>query len=424
MKIVHVISGYLPQDTAGTQMQLRDLCHAQRHRGHEVHIFTRRGGSEHDELEITQDEWEGVPITRLTYNFLDCDRFELLYTHPLIDQRFRDFLESVKPDLVHVHHLTCLSTSMVECAKNLGLPVVMWLSDYWLVCPRGQRLHPEDLSICETLDRAGRCLPCLQKLWPHLLPAGPLSGTVEDPSLAQLVAWEAHVQRMIGLCNATLTPSAFHRDRFLETGVEPSTCHVVTYGLPRDELLAAPRGRRPVRHIGFIGTVIPSKGIHVLIEAFNILGRRELTLDVHGEVVPFHEKTDYLDELKAAIEPGLQVRFHGRYEQRDLPRIFESFDLLVIPSLWWESFCLTAREGALAGLPVIVFNLAGLAEAVDEGLALGCEPDDARQLAEVIARVCDDDDLRDAMSRKAHLVRAVADCADQIEQIYRAVLTD
>ncbi len=177
-----------------------------------------------------------------------------------------------------------------------------------------------------------------------------------------------------------------------------------------------------MRHIGFIGTVIPSKGIHVLIEAFNILGRRELTLDVHGEVVPFHEKTDYLDELKAAIEPGLQVRFHGRYEQRDLPRIFESFDLLVIPSLWWESFCLTAREGALAGLPVIVFNLAGLAEAVDEGLALGCEPDDARQLAEVIARVCDDDDLRDAMSRKAHLVRAVADCADQIEQIYRDVL--
>ncbi len=417
MKIAHVVSGYLPQDSGGTQMQLRDLCHAQRRRGHEVHVFTRLAGDDHSELELTRSDWEGVPVTAVTNNFSDCDRFERVYTHPVIDQRFDAFLDQEDPDLVHVHHLTCLSTTMVEVAKRRSLPVVMWLSDYWLSCPRGQRLYPEDLSICEDLDRE-RCLPCLQKLWPHLLPEGALSGTPEDPSMAKLLAWEAHTQRMIALCDATLTPSAFHRDRFLETGIPAERCHVVKYGLPHDELIAPPRGRRPIKHIGYTGMVIPSKGVHILVEAFNLLDRRDLVLDIHGEVLPFHGKTSYLDGLKASVKPGLTVSFHGRFENRDLPQVLAGLDMLVIPSMWWESYCLTAREGALAGLPVIVFDLAGLAEAVDEGLALGCEVGNARQLAEVMARLCDDPELRDEMSRKAHLVRKVDDCAEHIEQIY------
>ncbi len=314
---------------------------------------------------------------------------------------------------------------MIEVAKDLDLPVVKWLSDYWLMCLRGQRLFPEDLSICEDLDR-DRCLPCLQKLWPHLLPKHqperPEAAPSMDPSMAKLRAWESHVLRMVELCDATLTPSAFHRDHCVEWGTPADRCHVVTYGLPRDELLAPPRGARPIRRVGFTGMILPSKGVHVLVEAFNLLGRRDLELHLYGEAVPFHGKTDYLEELEGAVAPGLEVFFHGRYENRDLPEILGRIDLLVIPSLWWESYCLTAREGALAGLPVIVCDLAGLAEAVTEGLALGCEAGNAEQLAEVIARVCDDEALRSAMTRKAHLVRDVMDCAGQIEEIYSSVL--
>lgn len=423
MKIVHVVSAYLPESTGGTQMQLRDLAHAQRAAGHEVQIFTRIGGDEFEEFSLSAREWEGVPVTRLTHNFLDCDRFEKLYTHPVIDQRFRTYLEEVRPDLVHIHHLTCLSTSMVEVAKEFNLPLVMWLSDYWLQCPRGQRILPKDLSICDPLDRH-RCLPCLQNLWPHHLgtpvptdePVDP-----EHPSLEKLAQWDAHMHRMIGLCDALLTPSAFHRDRFLETGFSAERFHVVTYGLPKEELLAPPRGARPIRRVGYIGTVIPSKGVHVLIEAFRRLGRADLVLDIYGEIVPFHEKTDYLKELEEMIDPAFPVHFHGRYENRDLPKIFEAIDLLVVPSLWWESFCLTAREGAVAGLPVVTSDLAGLAEAVDEGLVLGFDPEDPEDLTRVIARVCDEPELRDSLTRKAHLVRDMWACAEEIEGIYGAV---
>ncbi len=424
MKVVHVINGYLPQDSGGVQIHVRDLCHVQRNRGHEVQIFSWLSGSEHEELSLQRREWEGVPVTGLVNNFLDCDRVERIYSHPIIDDRFRGFLEGAAPDLVHVHHLTCLSTSMIEVARELAVPVVMTLHDYWLLCPRGQRLHPDDLSVCETLDRE-RCLPCLRKLWPHLLPEpDPATPTDPDPAMEKLLAWEAHVRKMLTLCDATIGVSAFHRDRFVEFGLPLERSHVVNNGIPADALRGEPRGRRPIRHVGYIGTVIPSKGIHVLVEAFHLLGRENLVLDVHGEAIPYHEKTDYLEELEAAVKPGLEVRFHGRYENRDLPEILSGLDMLVVPSLWWEAFCLTAREGALAGLPVVAFDVGGLGEAIEEGLVLGCEAGNAEELAAVIARLCDDEDLRDEMSRKGHLVRDMTRCAAEIDEVYRTVVDE
>ncbi len=428
MHVVHVVNGYLPEESGGTQVHVKDLCRAQSRRGLETHVFTRAGDPGREDFSIVRDVWEGVPVTRLTNNFLDCDRFSKLYTHPIIDDRFREFLAELRPDLVHIHHLTCLSTSMIEVARELAIPVVMTLHDYWLVCPRGQRIHPDDMSICKTLDRQ-RCLPCLRKLWPHLLPAPspppapdtPLPG---DPSALALGAWESHVLRMLALCDATITPSAFHRERLVEAGLPRERSHVVVNGLPTADLLAEPRGRLPIRHVGFIGTVIPSKGVHVLIEAFGLLDRKDLILDIHGEASPYHEKHDYLKELEAAVRPGLTVRFHGRYETSDLPRILAGLDLLVVTSLWWESFCLTAREGALAGLPVIAFEVGGLEEAVSQGLVVGCPVGDARELAGVIRRLCDDEELRDEMSRKAHLVHDIAQCAAEIEEVYQGVLAD
>lgn len=375
MKIVHVIGGYLPDDLGGTQIHLRDLCRMQRKSGHKVHILARQGGRERDEYTTRRDRHEGVPVTRITHNFLDCDRFDRIFSNPVIDDAFRRFLKAERADVVHVHHLSGLSVSMIEVAREQGCGVVMTLQDYWLQCPRGQRIYPPDLSVCETLDRR-KCHRCLHDLVPDLLPAPETRGwparlVSRDPGMTILRSWEADMLRWLNLCDRAIAPSSSHRDRFVEWGLAPDRVTVVPHGLSREQLLAEPRGGRPIEHVGFIGTVIPSKGVHILVEAWNLLGRRDLVLDVHGEAVPFFDRTSYLEDLEAMVVPGLQVRFHGRYENEDLPRVLAGLDLLVVPPLWWETYCLTAREGALAGLPVIVSRTGGIAEAIEEGTALG-----------------------------------------------------
>jgi glycosyltransferase involved in cell wall biosynthesis len=392
VRIVHVINGYLPHDTAGTQIHVRDLCRGLRGRGHDVEIFTRLAGPAHGEFTLSQSAWDGVPVTGLTNNFADVDRFELLYTHPTIDARFDAFLERARPDLVHVHHLTCLSTSMIAVARARGLPVVMSLHDYWMVCLRGQRIRPDDLGICDVLDR-DRCLTCLNQLWPHLLPMGPRSLVDrlrrQPPAAEKLQAWERHVRRMLEQCQALVTPSRFHRDRFIEWGAARSQVFVAPYGVSRD-VAGPPRQPRPRRHVGFIGSVIPTKGVHVLCEAFSRLDRADLVLHIHGETPVFHGDATYVDRVRQLVPPHLTVRFHGRYERDDLPAILDALDVLVVPSLWWESYCLTVREGALAGLPVIASRLGGIEDAIEDGIATGFRAGDAGELARQLARALDE----------------------------------
>lgn len=426
MRLIQVISEYFPpvdDSCGGTQVHLRDLARVLQSRGHEIEIFTSLRGREFPEYTMTRIDWEGVPVMRVTYNFQDFERFEMIYASPKLEARFRAFLWGKKPDLVHFHHLTRLSTTLIEICVEQGIPTVLTLHDYWMVCLRGQRYHPTEEKVCDVLDRE-RCVQCLHPLWPTLLPLD-APAELDDPHKRRagwyaLRRWELHMRRVLGLCDLLIAPAAFHRERYVEWGVDPERCVVVEHGLDTRRLLAKPRAPRPVRTIGYLGNVIPPKGVHVLVEAFNRLARADLVLDIHGECVAYHGRSDYLERLRAA--PGLDVRLSGPYSYGELPEILAGFDVLVVPSLWWETFCLTVREGALAGVPVVVSDIAGMHDAVAAGLALGFEPGNPDDLARVLRRLIEDDALRAEMGRKAHLVRDIADCAEETERHYEAVL--
>ena len=103
--------------------------------------------------------------------------------------------------------------------------------------------------------------------------------------------------------------------------------------------------------------------------------------------MPFHDDRDYLDRLKSRAIGLRNVFFHGAYLPAELPRILSELDVLVVPSLWWESFCLTIREAQLAGVPVIASDLGAMREALDgEECGLLFHAGDARELADRIDR--------------------------------------
>jgi len=418
MRICHVISEYLPDQSGGTQIHVRDLSRGLRARGHEVSVFCGRRG-DGDEYALADYEFEGVAVTTLTNNFADVDRFEMLYANPKIDGRFRGYLERTRPDLVHFHHVSGLSVTMIEVAVDLGIPALMTLHDHWLVCPRGQRIHPETLAICDPLDRTV-CLPCLAALWPHLLSATPEQWG-PNVSAYRLRRFEDEVRRAFELCSMLIAPSVFHRDRFVEWGVSPERIVAVPHGLSRDGFPENPREPRPVTTIGFIGTALPSKGVHVLIDAFQKLGRADLTLRIHGAMPVFHGDSGYGDRLRARVTAGTDVRFEGAYEQADLPAILADIDILVVPAIWWESFCLTIREGALAGVPVVASDHGAMHEAIAQGIAVGFRPGDSDDLCRVLRELIADDRLRAELGRKAELVRDLDDCVAETVRIYSAI---
>lgn len=409
MRILFVTTGYPPEDLGGTAVHVRQLARAMKRRGHEVAVFCRIADPRRADYDLEESDGDGIPATRVNYNFRDADDLDSIFENRRIEDLFAGAVQRWKPDLVHVHHLTCLSTTILDRAKALGLPLALTLHDFWFVCPKGQRIRAE-LDICRDLDRE-RCSPCLKSLWPRF-----------DITPAKLARLDERILKRLRACDVLIAPSEHHRSRMLEIPLDPSKVVAVPHGLDFDLLPGTPVRRFPPGRIGFIGSVLPSKGVHILIEAMNLLGNPALECHIYGEALPFHGDREYGARLRALARPDLPFHFHGKYSQEDLPRILAGLDILVAPSLWWESFCLTIREAMLMGLPAVASDLGAMGEAYRTLAPRQLfAPGDPRDLARALTELATDFDAYRAACNLRGAVRTLDAMASDTEALYMRI---
>jgi glycosyltransferase involved in cell wall biosynthesis len=430
MRILFVTASYPPESVGGVELHVQGLCRALAELGHEPFVLARTGRPGMRHLETTRDTVDGIEVTRLCNTFEDATSLPAMVSGEPLAEAFARELARIRPDVVHVHHLTCLSTRIIDRCRAAGVPVVMTLHDFWMGCPRGQRITA-GLDVCPTI-RLEKCLPCLRELWPHLLGRGVLPDLPAEErdarDTARLEQYHAAILRTLSSLDMLFTPSDFMRRLYVDYGVPAGKLRVVENGLPtgRWDRQASPRPRPsgPLR-IGFIGSVLPSKGVHLLIEAFRRLGDPSgLRLDIWGEVLPFHNDRGYGERL-AALRRGYEsaITLHGAYRNEDVGAILSRMDVLVVPSLWYEAFGLTIREAFLARVPVVTANHGAMAEAVEDGrTGLLFEAGDAASLAAALRRLADDPALRARLAAAAPRVRDEREAAVELLGLYDQVL--
>jgi glycosyltransferase involved in cell wall biosynthesis len=443
LRLLYVVHGFVPEAVGGVELHAHYLATALGP-DHDVGVLVWRTSADLPDYEVEESRQDGLTLWRLNHRYLDLVAFRGIYRNERIDGIFEDILEAWQPDLVHVHHLIGLSVGILERTKRRGLPLVLGLHDFWFGCPRGQRIR-DPLLVCHEIDRR-LCVPCLKpQNYEARAPRRPLLGwlrRVRPPTrrrgLAILADYDADMHRVLALPDAVITPSRFHRDMYTRYGVNERKIRIIPYGLPAAAIAGArrgggtgtatPRGGAAARdaplRIGFLGTLIPSKGAHVLLDAYRRLGRPDVALDFHGAWVPFHGDAGYLDRLKAdaAAIPGA-IGFHGRYEPDDVPRILATLDVLVVPSVWYESYSIVIREGFLAGVPVVASDHGAMAEAIEDGVSgLLFTPGDAADLARQLARLLDDAALRQRIAAYHHDVSSIETNASRHLELYEALL--
>jgi glycosyltransferase involved in cell wall biosynthesis/MoaA/NifB/PqqE/SkfB family radical SAM enzyme len=426
MRILQVIHGYPPRYNAGSEVYTQTLAHGLAAR-HEVHVFTREENPFAPDYAMGREVDDDDP--RVALHLVNMPRSRDRYRHAGVDQRFAEVLDTVHPDIVHVGHLNHLSTSLLIEAAARAIPIVFTLHDYWLMCPRGQFMQmfpadPGDLwAACDGQDDEKCARRCYSRYF-----SGDPGADAHD--VAHWSGWVngrmRHVREMTELVDRFIAPARYLHDRFAhDFGLPKSKLVYLDYGFDRARLQDRRRISGEPFTFGYIGTHIPAKGIHQLLDAFGRL-RGAPRLRIWGR--PRGQETMALQAIAAALpgDAAGRVEWLPEYRnQRIVADVFDRVDAIVVPSVWVENSPLVIHEAQEARVPVITADAGGMREYVrheENGLLFTHR--DAADLARQMQRLADDPALARRLGAGGYLytpgreVPGVAEHVAAVEAIY------
>lgn len=163
------------------------------------------------------------------------------------------------------------------------------------------------------------------------------------------------------------------------------------------EVLTFVQGRRVVLYVGFL---IPSKRVDLLLEAVRILrerlGRRFCLL-----IIGAGPAQRALEAIVGAHGLGEQVRFEGEVDPSRMPAYYALADLLVQPSAS-DSFSMACLEAMAYGRPIICTTNVGMAEYIQDGIeGYTVRPGNADELTDRMRLLLTDEDRRREMGQRA-----------------------
>jgi glycosyltransferase involved in cell wall biosynthesis len=443
VRILFATNFFPPTHMAGTETYTYSLARAFRDEGHTVDVVcagTFDAGDSHIPS-ATTDDVDGIPVTRLHFNWQRArDIVMELADNDDVGRWFADHLRAVRPDIVHVTSCDTLSPRVIMVAKEMGIPVVVTLTDFWFLCLR-HTLLKGDGTRCGGPESPWGCLRCLAHdakvytvpravlpepvlrtglTWigakPLLTRQRGLRGVLGDVARRQET-----VQSALLAADAILAPTAFLRDMFVRNGYPPERIAVSPYGLdygwlPADKQKESAPGLR----VGYLGQIEPLKGVDLLVRAFRQLDAPEASLTIHGNHL---RNPTYTAELGRLSSGDPRIHIAGPFKRDERAAVLRSLDVVVTPSRWYENAPFVISEAHAMKTPVIATNLGGMAEVVRDGEnGLLFDPDDENSLTDCLRRIMADPGLLARLRAGIRPPRTVADDAAGLRSLYEQLM--
>jgi glycosyltransferase involved in cell wall biosynthesis len=344
-------------------------------------------------------EWEGthsgekVAITLVTQtpaNGMDDSKF------PFRVVRRPDFGELLRlirdADVVHMAGPSLLPSAIAWLTRK---PAVIEHHGFQTICPNGQLLYEPTQTPCPghfIARRYGECIRCNAKL-----------GRLGSAKLWMLTFPRRWLSRRV---SANVMPTSW-----LGSLLQLNRAKTIHHGLPAREAPAPRRVRSTVPVFVFLGRLVGTKGVRVLIEAAGLLlaRHREFQMRIVGDGPERQE----LEKLAQDLGVHSYVRFLGYVSAERLEESLVDATAVVMPSLGGEVFGLVAAENMQRGRLVIASDIGALAEVLgDAGMTF--PTGDSEALARCMESIIADPMLAEEIGQKA--LRRVAHffAADQM----------
>ena len=415
MKILHYALGFPPYRSGGLTKLCVDLMAQQAKEGHTVamlwpgqmgFINKKVAIKKHENVKLSgQDILSFEVINPLPVSFDEGIADIAAFTKNVEAEAYRRLLDSFQPDVIHVHTLMGLHKSFLETAKSKEIRLVFTAHDFFPICPKVTMFRNgtvcdtarncEDCGVCNATALSLNKIMILQSPLYRVLKDQPIVkklrkrhrdgylsevtindsanavGSADDYKKLRNYYYSLLKLRDMIHYNSSVTKKVYESVFNLRNSCVIGITHSDIKDNRKEKVYST--GKLRIRYLGPMGG---GKGFFLLRAALDELWSKQqnFCLDVHF----------------TPIEMSPYIKVHDRYSYAELEKIFNETDVLVAPSIWYETFGFTVLEALSYGVPVIISGNVGAKDILAQGAGIVIENIDAKKLTTILQEITPD----------------------------------
>ena len=409
-----LLAQFFPPDVGGEERHVFNLANSLAERGHEVAVATQRMVDVPDQETLGS----GVRVHRFATAAM---RLPGVYStnrahhpplpDPLGVRELARITRQERPHVVHAHNWIVNSAVALRRSSPAGLRfgLVLTLHDFSHVCATKRLMRMG--SACAGPSVA-RCLPCATANY------GPAVGPLTVAATALMRPWKSRAIDHV-VCVSNAVASGNHIPRGPNTSVIPNfVLDEVVLGRAGDVAEGRTEDIPPClpeeEFLLFVGELSRDKGVPTLLRAYESLGRQRPPLLLVGRRTP---------DTPAHLPDGAEMCAEWPHEH--VMAAFRRCLFAVLPSICLDACPTTVLEAMASGRPVVATTTGGIVDMIVDGEnGLLVPPGDEYKLAEAMARLLNDADLRARLAAGAQerVQRFTASAVvERLEAVYTRV---
>lgn len=390
MRILHYSLGLPPYRTGGLTKYSHDLMIEQARNGENVYLlfpgyYDKSNNTYIKKYSIYKNIKVYEIINPLPVPLLKGIKDPILFMKRVPNEVYIEFLNLINVEVVHIHTFMGLHIEFLNACKKLNIKIIYTTHDYFGLCPkvnfidehnkRCEKTNSEKCAICNINGDSLKKIKVLQsrsyrkfkniggiellkKIYFKIKRSSNIleeknkiqqynsEFTVDNNKMSRLLEYYSKMFSLVDffLFNSSVTENVYRR--FLNIKGKVLS---ITHNSIKDNRKIKNYNNQTLS-IGYLGPNKTYKGINILINTMNSLykrGYKNIILTLYG------------DESFPFVPIGNNIINNGRYRYEELENIFNKIDILVVPSICYETYGFITLEALSYGVPIIVTNKVG-----------------------------------------------------------------
>lgn len=316
-------------------------------------------------------------------------------------------------NLVHIQHLKGHPVTIIEELKDKfsNLNIISTVHDYYCLCPTINLLNSKD-EYCNAKLEENECKLCIKKRI--------------NENLNVISFWRKNFKRQLLKVDMIITPSFYVKSLIeKEFDLKNSIIKVIEHGIDFKDINKSKQEitsneKDEILRVAFLGGLAPYKGSKIAYEIIKKYSNRD---DIKFYII------GNLGDKRLEYYNARNLTKFGRYNREDIVIILKKLriDLIILPSIWPETFSYTLSEAWSANIPVLAYNMGAIGERIKKsGIGWAIEKD-SNSISDLINNLMENRNLIDYEKNKFlsnNVVKDLKTMSLEYEEVYIKLLND